>query len=72
MNWTAVLHDLIITSPMTIFALAAFIQARKNGIQAKQTHELVNGQMTEMKTLIATASKAEGKLEGIAEAKNEG
>ena len=53
-NWTTVLVAFIAGLPALIVSL--------------RTHNAVNGQMTKMKELIATSSRAEGRLEAKEEA----
>lgn len=50
------------------FAVWGAVLAAKANRQAKATHILVNSELAEFKELMVKSSKAEGKLEGRAEA----
>lgn len=64
--------DLSSNQTMVILAVIALVPAWFAYLakrQAKQTHLLVNSRMDELLRLSKTASKAEGKLEGVQEEK---
>lgn len=65
-NWDAIILALIDKAPSILTAIGAIVAAIASIVAAwtsRTTHQAVNGQMSKMLELTATASEAKGKLD---------